>query len=81
MVDGKHIPAVLVNVLQGTQLLLRVTQVPYLRLVVHVLERIDPERFAILAADNAASLLRSIRVCQSNQLFELIVSQLHGISV
>lgn len=73
MVYGKHVPAVLVDLLQRAQLLLRVAEVAYLRLVVHILERVNSERLIVLAADKATSFLRRIRARQSNQLLELIM--------
>lgn len=77
MVYGKHVPAVLVDLLQRAQLLLWVAEVAYLRLVVHILERVNSERLIVLAADNATRLLWRIRARQSNQLLELIMCQLH----
>lgn len=73
MVYGKHVPSVLVDLLQRAQLLLRVAEVAYLRLVVHILERVNSERLIVLAADKATSLLWRIRARQSNQLLELIM--------
>lgn len=78
MVDCKHIPTVLVDLLQRAQLLLWVAEVAYLGLVVHIFERINLERSAVFAADNATCLLGCIRACQCNQLLELIVCQLHN---
>ena len=77
MVYGEHVPAVLVDLLQRVQLLLRVAEVAYLRLVVHILERVNSERLTVLAADNPTCLLRCIRARQGNQLLELIMCQLH----
>ena len=73
MVDRQHIPAFLVDLLQRVQLLLWVAEVAYLRLVIHIFERVNLERSAVFAADNAACFLRCIRARQCNQLLELIM--------
>ncbi len=78
MVDRQHIPAFLVDLLQRVQLLLWVAEVAYLRLVVHVFERVNLERLAVFAANNAAGFLGCICARQCNQLLELIMCQLHS---
>lgn len=79
MVYSQYVPAVLVDLLQRAQLLLWVAEVAYLRLVIHIFERVNSERFAVFAANDAASLLGCICACQCNQLLELIVCQLHNV--
>lgn len=72
MIDGQHVPPIRVNVLERAQLLLRVAQVADLGQIVHVLEWIDAERFAVPAADDPAGFLRSISTSERNQLFQLL---------
>jgi hypothetical protein len=77
MVDSEHIPAVLVNILERAQLLLRISQITDARLIVDILERVDAPSLAFLATNDTARLQGCIRAGEGNQLLKLFACQLH----
>lgn len=60
MVDREYIPAVVINLAQRVQLLLRLAEITDVRLAVHIFQRIDFKRAAFLAADDATRFRRRI---------------------
>jgi hypothetical protein len=77
MKNCQMIPTVLVNVAQRVQEPLRLTVVADPRLRVHVRDGIDSQRPALFAADDAARLTRRVGARQRDELFQLLLCQLH----
>lgn len=77
MVNRQDVPPILVNITQRAKLLLRIGKITYARLVVHILERINPLHLVSLAAQKPARLSGRIGTRPGNELLQLFPCKLH----
>ncbi len=78
VVNRQDVPAVVINITQCLQLLLRVGKVTDAGLVIHIFERINPLHLVVLSSQKPARFLRRIGTRQRNQLLQLFPCKLHG---
>ncbi len=78
MVDREHLPiVVLLDVANRVEQVLRIGEIADPRVLVYILERIDLEAPAILAADQPAGLVRGIGARLRDQLLDLVLREFH----